>query len=264
MSGLLRRQGSGGSDFRFPLRTIGRLNGGSSDIHSPILFQNIPNWFWYYEDFLWDAFDADEHPLHIYDHSPSGSPTKGLVSNGTGGQFQLKGSSTSEAQTLAMTMGDKLYIQGNKPFYFEARVQTVHAMAANQVVIVGLGSEIGDDPVTFDYVDRNCWFRQDADTDLLLECDDATTDQDDKDTGTDITAAEWYTYAIERGTNGKLYYALVNDDGFMKTWSLPEKFGGTDPSFGANNLQPIIAVHKASGTTTPEVLIDYVLFGGAR
>jgi len=264
MSVLLGHQGAGGSDFRFPLRTISRGNAGVVDIHAPTLFQAYPNWFWYYEDFLWDAFDADEMALSIYDHSPSGSPTKGLVANGTGGQFQLKASSTSEAQMLAICQDDNLFIQGNLPFMFAARVKVVHTMAANQNVLIGVTSAFKNDPVTPDYWTRHAMFKLDTDTDLLLESDDNTTDTDDKDTGIDITAGEWYWYVIENGSNGRLYYGLIDNEGYMKTWNLEDKFGVTAPSYGANNMQPFVGVLKASGTTTPEILCDAVLYGGQR
>lgn len=263
MSGLLCHQGGGGSDFKFPVRTIGKPDGGLLELHQPTLFQNWANWFWFQEDFLYDALDDTEIGIHLYDHSPVGAPTKGLVANGTGGQLQLKCSNDNEAQTLALTMQDNLYLQGNKPFFFAARVKVVHTMAANQVVLVGLASGLATVPVAFDQVTRNLWFRLDGDSDLLVEADDNSTDTDDKDTGADITSGDWYWYVIERGTNGRCYFTLITDDGLMKTWTL-DKFGVADPSFGANNLQPAVVVHKASGTTTPEVLIDAVIFGGAR
>lgn len=263
MSGILCHQGGGGSDFRMPLRTISRPTGASVDVHAPTLFQAFPSWWWYYEDFIVDALQSDEH-FTLYDHSPSGSPTKAVVANATGGQLQLKCSSTSEAQTLAFYFDDNLLVQGNLPYLFAARVKVVHTMAANQQVIIGLASAMETDPVTFDYLTRNSWFRLETDADLMIEADDGTNDQDDKDTGADITSGDWNWYLQERGTNGKTYYGLINPSGFLQTWTLPEKFSGVDPSFGANNLQPLIAVHKASGTTTPEILIDAVILGGAR
>jgi hypothetical protein len=261
---LLGHQGSGGSDFRFPIRTISKGDGHDKAIHAPTLFQAFPNWYWHYEDFLYDALDATEIGISLYDHSPSGSPTLGLVANGTGGQLQLLATNTNEAQTLALMMDDNLFIQGNLPFFFAARVKTVHTMAANQKVIVGLGSALKNDPVAPDLITRNLWFLQAATTDLLVEWDDGTTDRDDKDTGADITAGAWYWYIIERAPNGAIYFGLLNASGYLKTWTPQEKFGLADPSFGANNLQPIVAVHKASGTTTPQILVDAMLFGGQR
>ncbi len=260
---ILKHQGAGGSDFRFPLRTISRADGQTLDVHAPTLFQAFPNWWWYYEDFVVDALQSDEH-FTIYDHSPSGSPTKALVANATGGVLQMKAAATSEAESLVWSMNDNLYVQGNLPFLFAARVKTVHTMAANEVVIVGLGSAIANDPVTPDWITRNVWFRQDASAALLAEADDGTTDTDDKALGPTITAGDWYWYVIERGKNGRLYYGLIDKNGLCKTWTLEDKFGINSPSFGANNLQPLVWALKASGTTQPEVLIDGVIVGGER
>lgn len=251
-----------GSAFGFPLKTVWRPAGSRQGVQSVQPYSAHKNWFWRVEDFLWDAFDIDEHWLATYDASAAGAPTLDLVADGTGGQFQIKLASTSEAETAGLTMADNLYFDGAKPFYFETRMQVVHTMAANEVLVWGMASDVNT--ATLDNIVRNAWFRQDADTDLLIETDDATTDTDDKDTGFNVTAATWYIFSIERDRNGTIYFTKADGDGQNpKTWSMKKNFSVAEPTF-SGNLQPVILCQKSSGTTTPEILVDYLVCAGAR
>ena len=257
-----QKQGAG-TRFNFPLETRLKIPGSvMSEMVSPVWFSHL-GVYWYYEDFLWDAFDATEHPLAIYDASSGGTPTTDLVADGTGGQFQIQIASDSEAELVGFHMAGNLYIQGNKPFIFATRLKVVHTMAANEILVWGLASDI--DTSTLDNLTRNLWFRVETDTDLMLESDDATTDTDDKDTGIDLTADTFYWFVIEHGFDGKYYFRVAEGDGDnVKTFNLENKFGVTAPSFGANNMQPVILAQKTSGTTQPEIKIDVIAFAGVR
>lgn len=261
---FMRKQGGGGSRFTFPLETRLKIPGALGEMISPAWFSHLGA-YWYYEDFLWDAFDIDEHPLALYDYEGTDQSTKALIADATGGAFQIKLGAASEEKLVGFTMNDNLFIQGNLPFIFATRLQVVHTMAANQALVWGLASDINTP--TFDSFVRNCWFRVEGDTDLLIEADDASTDQDDKDTGINISAATYYWYVIERGFDGKVYFRVAEGDGDnVRTFNLKDRFGGTDPSFGANNLQPVILAYKSAGAagTTPELKIDCVAFAGIR
>ena len=251
-----------GTKQQFPFMTLDRFGTSKHDFATPAWFSNM-GYFWRWEDFLWDAFDIDEHWLATYDASASGTPTLGLSADATGGAFQIQLASTSEAETAGLSMGNNLYIRGNLPFLWMARIQVVHTMAANEVLVFGLASDV--DSATLDNLTRNIWFRLDADTDLLFEYDDGTTDTDDKDLGIDITEDVYYWYAIERQRNGQIYLHVADDDGENhKVFNPAKQFSVVNPTFGANNLQPVILAQKASGTTQPELLVDCMGFFGAR
>ena len=252
-----RHTGGGGSRFHLPLQTFERSSGASQAVSGDVLHQNVPIEFYYYEDFLWDAFDITEHPLAIYDASASGTPTTDLLADATGGVFQIKLAATSEAETVGFTQGDNLYIQGNTLWYFETRLKVVNAMAANQVLVWGLGSDVNT--TTLDNITRNAWFRLDADADLLVELDDNTTDTDDYDTGEDITADTYYIFGMERGIDGKVHFYMADGDG-----ENARQVHEITDAFGANNLQPILIAQKASGTSQPELNIDYLYYIGRR
>jgi len=259
----MQHQGGGGSVFHFPLRTHRRGTGASQGTYSVLPFQNLRNWHWFFEDFIGDALDEDEHPLAVYDASASGTPTLDIVADAVGGQYQIQLANTNEAETAGLTFGGQLFLRGNRPFYFETRLKQVNTMAANQVLVWGLASDV--DTTTLDNLTRNLWFRLDADSDLLIEADDNTTDQDDKDTGFNVTADTFYIYSIERGVDGTVYFSKADGNGEnRKTWTLSKTFGGSEPSFSTNNLQPVILAQKSTGTTQPEIVVDYVLVGGER
>lgn len=251
--GWLNHQGGGGSRFNFPLEIFQRGYGNQA-LASPIWNQDPMRYAWFWEDYLYDALPSDPVST-VYDISASGSPTTGLVADAACGAFQIQLASTSELELVAQTMGNNLYIPGNKPFLFVARVSTVHTMATAQKVLIGLSSDAdANDP---DNMTRNLWFMQAGSTDLKIEFDDNTNDVDDQDTGKDITAATYYWYVIEQGTNGEIYFRIADGDGSNpKTYTFPSKFNAARPSFGANNLQPFLGVFKSSGTTQPEIKID--------
>ena len=264
----MQNQGGGGSTFHFPLRTHMRASGAAMGADSVIPYQSMKNWHWYLDDFNTPNMAAIDtgttNPIwKLHDTSSAGTPTFARVANTTGGVFQMKLAATSEAETVGIYTYDDLTIQGNLPFYFETRINVVHTMAANQVVIWGLISAFN---ATFDSTTRNAIFRLDADADLLIETDDDTTNLDDKDTGWDVVANTYYTYSIERGADGTIYFRRGETDGKnVKTWTMKRLDSSlSDPSFGANNLQPVFAVQKASGTTTPEMLVDYAIWAGQR
>lgn len=250
-----------GTKHQFPLMTFDQAYSSKQDFHTPCWFQSL-NHFWYYEDFLYDAFDIDESPLAIYDQSATGTPTTALVADGTGGQFQIKLTTNSQVESAGLTMGDNLYIQGNLPFLFITRLKVVHTMAANQVLWWGLGSDIGLDP---DNITRGAFFVLRGDANLLVEVDDNTTDTDDKDTGIDLTADTFYWFAVERAKTGKVAFHVAEGDGEnVRTIDFGDRFGVLNPSFGANNLQSHVIASKTTGATQPEIICDVVAWYGAR
>lgn len=260
MDGSFFNKYTNGSRLHFPMLVHGRAAAASQGNYSLAWFQDLRRFAWFYEDFMWDAFDIDEHPLALYDASASGSPTKDIVANEPGGAFQIKLASTSEAETVALTQNDQLYIRMNKPWYFETRLKKVAAAAANQVYVWGVGSAFNTD--TLDSIARNAWFRVDGNnSNLLIEADDATTDDDDVDTTADLTDDTYYIFSIEHTGDGRLIYRKADGDGQnIKSYKLTTE----TRAFGANNGQIIIAAQKASGTTTPELVIDYVAYACHR
>lgn len=249
--------GQSGTAHAFPLLTRGAAPSATRQDDPPSLdwFCDLSNWFWFVEDFIRDT-DLSDEAFTIYDKSASGSPTAGVIADATGGQYRLKLASTSEAEDLFWTLNGNLPIDSAKPFVFLARCMTAHAMAAAQRVIVGLGS---DYTTILDDITRNIWFRQEADTDLLIEVDDATTDTDDFDTGKDISEDAWVEYMIVKGYDGTIFFCVKDNKG--QNFQMLKMVDGSGFS---GNLQPILGVQKDSGTTTPELLVDYVAFCGAR
>lgn len=249
--------GSPGTNYVFPLMVSGKAPGvAGATTPFPAWFQDPINWHWYFEDFLFDALDLDEMGLAIYDASAAGTPTTALVADGIGGQYQVQLASTSEAETVGLYMADQLLINLAKPFLFAARVKVVHTMAANQVVILGLGSDLA---TTFDNITKNAWFRLDGDADILTELDDNTTDTDDQDSGEDVVAGSWYWWIICRDIYGIVHYCLIDVNG--QNFRRLNKISGASLTGSA---QPLLIAQKASGTTQPEIVVDAIAWMGAR
>jgi hypothetical protein len=169
--------------------------------------------------------------------------------------LQLLASSTSEEQDLAYYWADKLQIPGNaKSIYFEARVQIPTAITTNEEVVIGLSSAV--DTLVLDNLTRNLWFKLPASMALKVERDDATTDTDDQAgyVSVTLTAATWYRFIIEKKEDGTCVFRIADSNG-----ENDRIYYSLSSAFGANNLQPVVLVRKASGTTTPSLLVDYVL-----
>lgn len=245
---------AGGTRHVTPFQTRQKAVGGNGmEVVSDVLYQHV-NQCCFFQDFLGGWTDAQDVGA-IYDASASGSPTTAVVTAGSNGQLQLKAASTSEAEDIAYYWGDKLQIPGNaRNIYFEARIQIPTAITTNEDVVIGLSSAI--DTTTLDNITRNLWFRLPATMALKVERDDATTDTDDQagNVSVTLTAGTWYRFIIEKKEDGTCYFRLQDDNG-----ENDRLYYSLSSAFGANNLQPVTLVKKASGTTTPELLVDYVL-----
>lgn len=259
---FMKKQGGGGSRFTFPLETRMRLPGAEQEMISPAWFSHL-GMYWFYEDFLGDSYDVTASPLAIYDGSDGDTtPSTGVEADQVGGAFGVALSADPEAHAVGFTLGDQLNIRGDKPFLFACRVKITAAVAANETFVFGLGSNVSND---LDGMDRYAWFRLQDDTDLLVEAKDGSETQTGLDTGMDVTPSSYLWLAIENGHDGRLYFRVADGDGdHVRTFNLKDHFGGFEVAFGANNLQPLLLVKKASGATTPKFVVDVIAFAGAR
>jgi hypothetical protein len=187
----------------------------------------------------------------IKDTSSSGTPTYAIVDGGA----KLTLASTSEAEVVTLYHNDVLVYDARyiKQLWFTLLVAGIDAVTA---LTFGIGSAQND---TDDSVATNAWFRMQGSvstTNIVVETDDATTDNDDKATGQTLAAT--YKKCLIDFTNG------LQDVRFFIDGARVAANGGAtahDGRFDMSaltaglNVQPWVQLSKASGTGVPSVTI---------
>lgn len=182
--------------------------------------------------------------------SIAGNPLVGPVDDSANGEVICVLGATNEAQTAVLTWGDQLHIPASRAWMFEAIVK-FGTIGANERAVVGLCSAYN---ATWDSTDQNAWFRLEGDMNLDIETDDATTNDDDNDTGIDIVADTYYLLRIYKAPSGAVHFYAHN-----LTTDANHAGELSAPAFTTSHLlQPIFGVQKASGTGVPSVTCDYM------
>ena len=186
----------------------------------------------------------------VSDTSSAGTPTY-LAITEDGGAAKLTLAADSEAEEVTLFHNDVLAfdIRNVKYAKFVAQVAGIDAVTT---LCFGLASARNATP---DSVAVNAWFRMQGSaslTNVVVESDDATTDNDDKATG--YTLANVYKTFVIDFTNGLKdvrFYIEGERVAAGTTFDLSAVAAG-------QNVQPYITLQKASGTGTPSVTIALV------
>jgi len=218
--------------------------------HGPIdaLDISIADVIDFIDDFTGAAVD-ETSTWSLNDTSSSGTPTHAMLADETAVELALD--ATNEQQVCGYDFGGKLIFDIDSVEKFIARFK-VSNIVANEQIIIGMGSGWNDDP---DAIAASAWFKLDAGMDLLVETDDGTNDNNDKDTTVDLTADTyiWVMIDFSDTANVKFY---TSTDG--KIWTPRLATITFNMSNYTGGLQPMFAVIKASGTTTPSITVDIV------
>ena len=218
--------------------------------HGPIdaLDISIADVIDFIDDFTGAAVD-ETSTWSLNDTSSSGTPTHAMLADETAVELALD--ATDEQQVCGYDFGGKLIFDIDSVEKFIARFK-VSNIVANEQIIIGMGSGWNDDP---DAIAASAWFKLDAGMDLLVETDDGTNDNNDKDTTVDLTADTyiWVMIDFSDTANVKFY---TSTDG--KIWTPRLATITFNMSNYTGGLQPMFAVIKASGTTTPSITVDIV------
>lgn len=182
----------------------------------------------------------------IADTSSAGTPTY-LMATDTGLTMTI--AATSEAENICAYQNDVL-------IYDLASLQTVWFVArfvtqadAVTTLTMGVGSARNDTP---DSVAVNAWFRVDGSastSNVVVETDDGTTDNDDKATGTTMLLV-YKKYLIDF-TNGLADVRFFIDGQRVAAGTTFNMSAAT----AGQNVQPIIQLQKASGTGVPALSV---------
>jgi len=213
----------------------------------------IQDFIEFVEDFLGPqtltASPAGSDLWDIADTSSAGTPT--YVVGGTNGEATITLASTSEVENVCLYQSDVLNYDIDKLIDIEFRIKMGQAAldAASQVAF-GLCSARND---AIDSLAAHASFRvigADSTTALVVETDDAVTDNDDVATGaTLINAYKRCVISFAAGTSDVRFYV----DGARVAASTTFDMSGY-----TSGLQPYVQIQKTADTNTDAVVVDYI------
>lgn len=218
--------------------------------HAAILHRGIARneYIEAYEEFLGDAGQTPPNPWKFTKVGTSTNNTGDYLS-AADGRFAMTHSADSEAQTMRLDWGDNLQINLSKKPRLEVRALINFAGAtfsADQRLVIGFASAYN---ATLDSVAHNAWFRiEGANLNILAETDDATTDDDDNDTGIDIVDNTMTVFEVDCSVLSAVTFRV--DGGAAYSLDLS--------AIPANSVvQPIIAIQRDAGTEAEVLTVDY-------
>jgi hypothetical protein len=200
------------------------------------------------DDFIGPAVD-ETNAWSLNDTSSAGTPTHAILADETAVELAID--NTDELQVCGYDFNDKLVFDIDDMKMFVARFKTTE-IAANEQVVIGVGSAWNDAP---DSIAEHALFKLDGNMNLLVETDDGTNDNNDKDTTVDLTADTYVWGLIDLSNTADVKF-YTSTDGIVYTRR--QEATTFDMSNYTAGLQPMFAIIKASGVTTPSVTVDVV------
>lgn len=180
----------------------------------------------------------------VKDTSSSGTPTYLATADG----MKLTLASTSEAEIVTMYHNDVLTYDLAQLQHIEF-IASVAGIDAVTTLVMGIGTAQADDE---DAIAVNAWFKMEGSAStsaLVVESDDATTDNDDKATGKSLAATPIKMLIdFTNGLSDVRFYANGDRVAAGTTFDLSGISAG-------QNVQPFVQLAKASGTGVPSVTI---------
>lgn len=232
--------------------------------------------FWVFEDdfigggtFATSAGAYD--PWVITDTSSAGTPLYTRLDHGeTSGTFRpgvarLVFDSTSEAQNVCLSFGDKLAFDINSVRGFECGARFVAgAGGVKDTTITVAWGLTGDRNDAIDSIAIAAIFRlasTGATLPVVIENDDATNTNDDVATGFSMVDTTWCKFKIDfSNLDDVKYYAGLASGGLARVGAATTM----KMSAYAAGLQPFFQIQKTADTTVDRFEIDYVKVWGVR
>jgi len=206
------------------------------------------------EDFLGKALNVTDSIWGVKDTSSAGTPTAAILADADCGQFEFKFSSNDEAQVLTLYWNDELNIDPAQGPVMTCRLKTVAQLLSTDTLVLGLASAQND---AADSVASHAWFRiQGANDNLLVESDNGSVDNDDDDTGVDVTADTFAEFKVDASNylDVKFYYRAT----LGGEWTDVTPSSATYKLHATTGLQPFVQIQKSGGAGETDFLIDYV------
>ena len=182
-------------------------------------------------------------PWLIDDTSSAGSPT---YTRGTS-EAVLTLASTTEVENVCLHFGDALDFDIDLIQRIEMRVKTVATLDSATSLAFGVASARND---AIDSIAAHASFRLIGSNAVVVETDDAVTDNDDVSTGISLVAA-YKRFAIDF-TGGKSNVKFYIDGARVAASTT------FDMSGYSAGLQPYVQLQKASDANVDSATVDYV------
>ena len=213
------------------------------------------------QDFMGPAGSTLDTPWY---KTATGSATGDFKADMANGVYELATPSAAGAATSRIDFNDHNIIDLSLQPRIKIRAKIDYSASNFQSgdnIILGLASDYN---ATFDNIARNIWFRFKGNNnteqlDLLAEADDANTPgalDVSHDTGINIVEDAWFEVEIDCSdlSDVKFYY-----NGSLISMATVDMSNATD-----NELQPVIALQRATGSLVHKVYIDYVQIQSSR
>lgn len=225
---------------------------------------------WVFRGSYTPGASAGVDPWLKKDTSSAGSPTMTTTADG----LKTTLAATNEIEVMTLYFGDVLSYDIDDIIRAEFVLKANTTLAANETLVVGLASAQADDP---DTIAANTWFKivgaASANTTLLCESDDGTTDNDDKATGISLGTSAHKRLIIDFSTEVQTRSPPFASKGKQAAFFVADATNllrrvadnvAFDMSGYSSGLQPFLQLQKASGTGVPavsllEFCIDYRL-----
>ena len=243
-----------------PVKSLVQVPSQGGHIESLIRGSNYRVWYENFHD-----FDAATLPSPWTTRIAGTTPTMAKVANEVNGVWRATLAATSEAETAGVDFGDSLLI--NKPDaggthvnavtkpIFEAYVRIPTALTTAQTVVIGLATAFN---ATLTSITKYAWFRFTANMNVTIEGKDGTTTttgQAPQSGTTTIDANVFKLFTIDMTFPEATRFHV--DDNFLGTVNMAA-LAATD------KFQPLVAIQKSTGTTTPTLDLDWVSVSGWR
>lgn len=255
---ITRYQQRSGTGFQYWIRTILRFltSSGPKTATSMIRGQNQDTYFAFDEEFLDTGGSA---PMNT-DYSPTGSPSYDYVASGIGGQVQATLASSSAAMIDGSGWDDSLQIAAWQPFIVEWRSATPDDLATDEYLLIGATGAIktGVNPNTLAGL-KCAAFYVDEDNQIHILIMGSASSDVDYETGIIIADDTFYWFKVESAEGSLNFYfgGGMGEDG-GQIYTTPNTFANTV------KFQPLAAIGKLSGATTPSIINDRLKGDGFR
>lgn len=210
-----------------------------------------------------EVYEQLAAPFRVSRTAAAGHPTVTL----SGGALVLTLDATEEAQLIGIDFGDHLAFDIDDVKRIEILAAASASLDAAVSAVLGAGSAVAADP---DDVAASAWFKLPGDNTMVVETDDGTTNQDDKDTGLDL-AATFRRLVIDfasgvhgrtppetsLGGKGAVQFSAENSAGLLAPVAKTTLFNMSQYSSG---LQPILWLLKSSDVATATLSIKAITF----
>jgi len=205
----------------------------------------------YYDDFLGEAYNTT-----FWGTTQTNLNTAiGLSDDVTNGALAIILDSDDNAEVGAVHFSDNLCLSIDQGLVFETRLTFTTLPTTGTETVQAVWGVASAHNTTLDSVSINAWFRLEssANTALLWETDDDTTNDDDNATGVTLVASTYNIYRIDFTDLSAVKFYV--DDVLVGT-------GDMSGAAGADfKVQPYFNLSKAvsaNNTGTGTMLIDYV------